>query len=35
MSDPDAPASKELLAIAEALPPVKRSLVGRRLNLLT
>src|SRR6266487_5906373 len=35
MSDPDAAASKELLAIAAALPPVTRSLVGKRLTLLT
>jgi ATP-binding protein involved in chromosome partitioning len=35
ISDPDASASEELLAIAAALPPVTRSLVGRRLNLLT
>src|SRR6266545_1463703 len=34
-SDPDAPASKELLAIAAELPPVARSLVGKRLTLLT
>jgi ATP-binding protein involved in chromosome partitioning len=35
ISDPDAPASEELLAIAAALPPTKRSLVGKRLTLLT
>src|SRR5919198_1407326 len=35
ISDPDAPASEELLAIAAALPPNKRSLVGKRLTLLT
>jgi ATP-binding protein involved in chromosome partitioning len=35
ISDPDAPASEELLAIAEALPPTRRSLVGKRLTLLT
>jgi ATP-binding protein involved in chromosome partitioning len=35
ISDPDAPASQELLKVAAALPPVKRSLVGKRLNLLT
>jgi ATP-binding protein involved in chromosome partitioning len=35
ISDPDAPASEQLLAIAAALPPLRRSLVGRRLNLLT
>jgi ATP-binding protein involved in chromosome partitioning len=35
ISDPDAPASEELLKIAAALPPLKRSLVGKRLNLLT
>jgi ATP-binding protein involved in chromosome partitioning len=35
ISDPDAPASEELLKIAAALPPLQRSLVGRRLNLLT
>src|SRR6266511_1859935 len=34
-SDPDAPASKELLAIAAELPPVALSLVGKRLTLLT
>src|SRR6266704_715358 len=34
-SDPDATASKELLAIAAELPPVARSLVGKRLTLLT
>jgi len=35
ISDPDAPASEELLKIAAAVPPLKRSLVGKRLNLLT
>jgi ATP-binding protein involved in chromosome partitioning len=35
ISDPDAPASEELLAIAAALPPTRRSLVGKRLTLLT
>jgi hypothetical protein len=35
ISDPDSPASEQLLAIAAALPPVARSLVGKRLNLLT
>src|SRR6266516_2146916 len=34
VSDPDAPASQELLKIAAALPP-QRSLAGRRLPLLT
>jgi ATP-binding protein involved in chromosome partitioning len=35
MSDPDAPASQELLKVAAALPPAKRSIVGKRLTLLT
>src|SRR6266542_1727178 len=35
MSDPDAPASQELLKVAAALPPLKRTLVGKRLTLLT
>jgi ATP-binding protein involved in chromosome partitioning len=32
---PDAEASKALLAVADALPPRERSLVGRRLSILT
>jgi ATP-binding protein involved in chromosome partitioning len=35
VSDPDAPASQELLKVAAALPPRPRSLVGKRLKLLT
>jgi len=35
VSDPDAPASQELLKVAAALPPRTRSLVGKRLTLLT
>ena len=35
VSDPDAPASQELLKVAAALPPLKRSLLGKRLKLLT
>lgn len=35
VSDPDAPASRALLEIAAALPPLPRSLVGKRLTLLT
>ena len=35
VSDPDAPASQELLKVAAALPPNRRSLVGKRLTLLT
>ncbi len=35
VSDPDAPASQELLKLAAALPPNPRSLVGKRLRLLT
>jgi ATP-binding protein involved in chromosome partitioning len=35
ISDPDAPASLALLEIAAALPPMTRSLVGKRLTLLT
>src|SRR6266516_4179618 len=35
MSDPDAPASQELLKVAAALPPLRRTLVGKRLTLLT
>ncbi len=35
MSDPDAPASQELLKVAAALPPLTRSIVGKRLKLLT
>jgi ATP-binding protein involved in chromosome partitioning len=35
MSDPDAPASQELLKVAAALPPLSRSIVGKRLTLLT
>jgi len=35
ISDPDAPASRALLEIAAALPPMTRSLVGKRLTLLT
>ena len=35
VSDPDAPASQELLKIAAALPPRPRTLVGKRLPLLT
>jgi len=35
VSDPDAPASQELLKLAAALPPNPRSLVGKRLTLLT
>jgi ATP-binding protein involved in chromosome partitioning len=35
MSDPDAPASQELLKVAAVLPPARRSLVGKRLTLLT
>ncbi|HZD00800.1 MAG TPA: Mrp/NBP35 family ATP-binding protein [Actinomycetes bacterium] len=35
VSDPDAAASQELLKITGALPPRTRSLVGRRLTLLT
>jgi ATP-binding protein involved in chromosome partitioning len=35
VSDPDAPASQELLKVAAALPPLHRSLVGKRLTLLT
>jgi ATP-binding protein involved in chromosome partitioning len=35
VSDPDAPASQALLEVAAALPPLPRSLVGKRLTLLT
>ena len=35
LSDPDAPASQELRKVAAALPPRKRSLLGKRLPLLT
>jgi ATP-binding protein involved in chromosome partitioning len=35
VSDPDAPASRALLEVAAALPPLPRSLVGKRLTLLT
>jgi ATP-binding protein involved in chromosome partitioning len=35
VSDPDAPASQELLKVAAALPPRPRTLVGKRLPLLT
>jgi ATP-binding protein involved in chromosome partitioning len=35
VSDPDAPASQELLKVAAAIPPTRRSLVGKRLTLLT
>jgi ATP-binding protein involved in chromosome partitioning len=35
VGDPYAPASKELLRVAEQLPPRTRSLVGRRLSILT
>src|SRR6266511_2962210 len=35
VSDPDAPASKALLEVAAALPPMTGSLVGTRLTLLT
>ncbi len=35
VSDPDAPASQELLKVAAELPPLRRSLVGKRLTLLT
>jgi ATP-binding protein involved in chromosome partitioning len=35
MSDPAAPASQELLKVAGALPPPRRTLVGKRLSLLT
>jgi ATP-binding protein involved in chromosome partitioning len=35
VSDPDAPASQALLDIAAAVPPLPRSLVGKRLTLLT
>ena len=35
ISDPDAPASRALLEVAAALPPVTRTLVGKRLTLLT
>jgi ATP-binding protein involved in chromosome partitioning len=35
LSDPDAPASQALLAVAGKLPPRRRSLVGKRLTLLT
>jgi ATP-binding protein involved in chromosome partitioning len=35
VGDPFAPASKELLRIAEQLPPRPRSLVGKRLSILT
>jgi len=35
VSDPDAPASRALLEVASALPPLPRSLVGKRLTLLT
>jgi ATP-binding protein involved in chromosome partitioning len=35
VSDPDAPASKALLEVAAALPPLPRTLVGKRLTLLT
>jgi ATP-binding protein involved in chromosome partitioning len=35
MSDPAALASQELLKVAAALPPLRRTLVGKRLSLLT
>ena len=35
MSDPDAPASQELLKVAATLKPLSRSIVGKRLTLLT
>ena len=35
VSDPDAPASRALLEVAAALPPMTSSLVGKRLTLLT
>jgi len=35
VGDPYAPASKELLRVADQLPPRSRSLVGRRLSILT
>jgi len=35
VSDPDAPASRALLEVAAALPPVSGTLVGKRLTLLT
>jgi ATP-binding protein involved in chromosome partitioning len=35
VSDPEAPASRALLEVAAALPPLPRSLVGKRLTLLT
>ncbi len=35
MSDPDAPASQELLKVAATLRPLPRSIVGKRLTLLT
>jgi ATP-binding protein involved in chromosome partitioning len=35
VSDPDAPASRALLEVAAALPPLPRTLVGKRLTLLT
>jgi ATP-binding protein involved in chromosome partitioning len=35
ISDPDAPASQELLKVAAALPAFPRSLIGKRLKLLT
>jgi len=35
VSDPDAPASRALLEVASLLPPLPRSLVGKRLTLLT